>query len=63
MKHRKKIMFNNGKNILMYIANFKCAKNKTTGPVWKIGSSISEDQFHDGFFYGIEDEDGTFTGK
>jgi hypothetical protein len=50
--------------IVKYIGNKNCLTSKTFGPVWKIASvqPRMKDQFHDGFLYGIEAENGTFTG-
>jgi hypothetical protein len=54
--------------IVKYIGNKNCLTSKTFGPVWKIASDgfqsikFQSNSFHDGFLYGIEAENGTFTG-
>ena len=50
--------------IVNYIGNKNCATGKTTGPVWKVAAlkPHARDQFHDGFLYDLEDDNGTFTG-
>ena len=52
----------NGNEILGYISNIECEKDKHYGPVWKKASNFSGTQFFDGFLYGYEDQNGELTG-
>ena len=55
--------YNKGEGlIIQYIANLNCSSKKHFGPTWRKAGVISGIQFHDGFLYGIEDENGTLTG-
>ena len=47
---------------VQYIANMDCSKITPVGPTWRKASLFSSSQFHDGFLYGIEDDDGEMTG-
>lgn len=49
-------------NIVRYIGNVNCTLKTSFGPTWRTAGEISKDQFHDGFLYGVEDENGTLTG-
>ena len=44
------------------ISNRNCSTNKHIGPTWRKPSTYSNTQFHDGFLYGIEDDNGELTG-
>ena len=50
------------KEIIKFIANKDCLADRTYGPTWRKPSIFSSTQFHDGFLYGIEDENGELTG-
>ena len=45
-----------------YIANLNCQTQKSVGPTWMKPSTYSTDPLHDGFLYGIENENGEMTG-
>ena len=53
-------------NIVRYIANVNCSSKCTLkssfGPTWRTAGEISNNQFHDGFLYGVEDTHGMLTG-
>ena len=53
-----------GTKVIVYIGNKNCLNKKTYGPIWKLASPnlMSGNQFHDGFLYGTEAENGTLTG-
>ena len=48
--------------IIRGISNLDCVAKKTIGVSWQSAGTSSKDQFHDGFLYGVEDDNGTFTG-
>ena len=50
---------------ITYIGNFDCNRKKTIGPVWKTptGTLIKKMQFHNGFLYGLEDNNGRLSGE
>ena len=53
-----------GKNeYVKKIGGMDCSGNKTFGKVWKKPSTFSSKQFHDGFLYGVENDEGEMTGK
>ena len=60
----KHLILGKNSNIVKYIGNKNCVNKKSQGPVWQLAASHPHmlDQFHDGFLYGIEDENGTMTG-
>ena len=65
MKHffsRKRIFQDPETKIVRYIGNVDCLSKRTLGPIWKTAGTVSGHQFHDGFLYGQEDENGTLTG-
>ena len=45
-----------------YISNVECSTKKSTGPIWRKPSIYSANLLHDGFLYGIEDDNGEMTG-
>ena len=49
-------------NIVRYIANVDCLNKSSFGPTWRTAGEISNNQFHDGFLYGVEDTHGMLTG-
>ena len=51
-------------NIVKYIGNKNCLNRKTFGPIWKIAAlrPYMKNQYHDGFLYGTEAENGTLSG-
>ena len=59
---RKKVYQEPDSKIIRRIGNVDCLTKNTVGPVWRTAGTISKDQFHDGFLYGIEDETGSMTG-
>ena len=59
---RKKVLLDPKTNIVRYIANVDCLSKSTFGPIWKTGGITSNHQFHDGFLYGRENEEGKVTG-
>ena len=61
---KQRITAENEKDIVKYIGNKNCLNAKSSGPVWRIASHAPHmlHQFHDGFLYGIEAENGTFSG-
>jgi hypothetical protein len=46
-----------------YISNRDCSRKMHVGPTWRKTSTFSNTQFHDGFLYGIEDDNGGLTGR
>ena len=49
-------------NIVKYIGTMNCTKKTSVGPTWRTAGEISNNQFHDGFLYGVEDESGILRG-
>ena len=47
---------------ILYIGNLDCSTKKSIGPTWMKPSTYSNDPLHDGFLYGLEDENGEMTG-
>ena len=43
------------------ISNYDCSIKRNIGPSWKKASVFSVTQFHDGFLYGMGDENGNPT--
>ena len=60
----KILVLGKNSNLVKYIGNKNCENKKSHGPVWKLASPLPHmlDQFHDGFLYGTEAENGTMTG-
>ena len=60
----KYLILGKSSNIVKYIGNKNCMSKKSRGPVWQLAAPHPHmvDQFHDGFLYGIEAENGTMTG-
>ena len=54
---------------LTYIGNLDCRNKKSFGPIWKTPTFLAPEtstknlQFHNGFLYGIEDQNGSLTGR
>ena len=64
LKHfflRKKVLLDPSTKIIRYIGNVNCLNKNTFGPIWKTAGTNNH-QFHDGFLYGREDEEGKVTG-
>ena len=60
---RRRVVQDEETKVIKYIGNFDCANKKAIGPTWKIGGQgRSRNQFHDGFLYGMHDENRNFTG-
>ena len=45
-----------------YIVNRDCSRKRHIGPTWRKYSPFGNTQFHDGFLYGIEDDNGELKG-
>ena len=60
---RRRVVQDEEMKVINYIGNFDCANKKAIGRMWKTGGQgRSKNQFHDGFLYGVHDENGNFTG-
>ena len=60
---RKIVFQENESKMIRDIINLNCLINKSTvGPIWQTAGTASNDQFHDGFLYGMEDKTGSITG-
>ena len=57
-----KVKDNDGFGV-QYISNLDCQSQKTVGPTWMKPSTYSNDPLHDGFLYGMENENGEITGN
>ena len=60
-KVRKDYMTQN----VQYIGNLDCSTKRSIGPIWKTPTNTvtRKSQFHNGFLYGLEDENSRLTGK
>ena len=60
-KVRKDYMTQN----VQYIGNLDCSTKRSIGPIWKTPTNTvtKKSQFHNGFLYGLEDENSRLTGK
>ena len=47
---------------VQYITNVDCKTKKSVGPTWMKPSTYSQNLLHDGFLYGMENENGEMTG-
>ena len=47
---------------VQYITNVDCQTKKRVGPTWMKPSTYSQNLLHDGFLYGMENENGEMTG-
>jgi len=61
-KLKKHVLIDPNDTIIKAISNVNCSTNMPVGPIWKRAAFISQDQFHDGFFYAKDDETGSMTG-
>ena len=66
---RKKMRKDYASQKLTYIGNLNCTNRKSFGPIWKTPTTLGPKtltnnlQFHNGFLYGIEDQNGSLTGR
>ena len=60
-KLRKDYMTQN----VQFIGNLDCSTKRSIGPIWKTPTNTvtRKSQFHNGFLYGLEDENSRLTGK
>ena len=47
---------------VQYITNVDCQTKMRVGPTWMKPSTYSQNLLHDGFLYGMENENGEMTG-
>ena len=61
----KNLLKGHENKFVRYIANKDCRNKKSYGPTWRIADPQPRmaHQFHDGFLYGIEAENGSMTGS
>ena len=58
-----KTNFEGRNTFIQLIVNNMCSEQKHVGPLWKKASTFSGTQFHDGFLYGVENNEGKLTGN